>query len=285
MAFSFIDIADNNSHQRVGGNLGKLEIAQRMLTFEKTEIREDYWCFQPTSISELVDLEDLNYCPWYKNKKKIIEVYLETDSFSIEPTKEQIKTLNFIFKNQTLIQHSIFEYYNNVILPIYKAAIDIDDKGLVRDINELNKVFGLNKIEIPDLKYDKKYYLLQFEFRYDDEHGLYLLFEDNKAIDLFNEGDKNFDAIELYQKGMKDIDDKPIKFSICELNGETLVEGNCLYNEEINLRLNKGTYRAYTVCSSSSRTRNFFVSENLERFTLEQLLTMQKKRHITSVWQ
>lgn len=247
-----------------------------MLTFEKEEIWDDNWCFKPNGNFDLTNLEILNYTTLLHSNRNRIEIHIETDKKSIEPTKNQIDIFNYILQNQTVIKQSIYEYYKNVVLPIYKVAIDIDAKDIVQNEDELKKVFGLNRIEIPEFNYDKKYYLFNFDFRYEDEHGLYFLFEDDKIIDLFGEGDKNFDSVELYQKGMNDLNGKPINYSICDLKGLILYQGNVHFDEVISQKLNKGTYRAYTICNSTSRTRNFFVTKNLENFTLEKVLTMKE---------
>lgn len=245
-----------------------------MIEYIKYEVWKDYWCFKPSSELDLSTLKRLDYYSWFRESKNLLEIRIDSSDNANEPMVEQIDTLIYITENQIEIINSIFDYYQKVILPVYKVAIDIEENEIAVNSSELNKVFGIKGIEIPILNNDAfKYYLIQFDFKYDDEHGLYILFRDTTAIDFFGEGDKNYDALDFYQDNLKIRDEEPMTFNLYHLNGETIFREKYFYNEQIEFPLKKGTYRAFITFNQSEKCRNFHVANDLETFTIRQILT------------
>jgi hypothetical protein len=247
-----------------------------MNKFIKYQVWEDFWCFKPSTQIDVSLLEKLNYFSWFKDKKDEIKIRLESLENAQEPTIAQIRTLKFVVENQSVILKSIYDYYENVILPVYKDAIDIDENDIAHNQSQLSIVFGITGIEIPVLEEsDSVYYLIQFDFKYDAEHGLYILFEGSTPIDFFAEGEKSYDAISIYQEGLKNINGKPLKVNLYQLNGTTVFQEHYYFDEPIEFRLAKGTYRTFITCNQAQLCRNFYVPNDLQKFSLKQLLTMK----------
>lgn len=211
-----------------------------MIEFAKYQEWKNYWCFKPLNEVNFQTLEKLNFrCHPIENDK--IKIRIETSEDEIKPTKKQIESFISIVKNQDQIISSCFEHYRNVILPVYQVATDIEDDEIAKDKSELNKVMGITAIEVPKLDdLLNIYYLIQFHFSYDCEHGLYILFKNLTAIDSFGIGDKSYEAIHIYEKGLKNDDGTPINFSILHLNNEQILQGDYYYNQTIKLSLKKG---------------------------------------------
>ena len=242
--------------------------------YRKYEVWEDYWCFEPVDQPELNLLATLDYCCWKPRENNKVNIRIELYDGNVElPSKKQIDTYEFVIKNQERILAGIWDYYINLVLPVYKAATDIEEDEIANNKSELSKVFGIKSIEVPPIEeYDSMYFLIEFSFRYDCEHGLYLLFKDHIPIDLFSQGDKDYDAISIYQKGLYNINKSPLEISITRLNGDSLLRGKYHFNEEIDYDLPKGAYRIFYTVNSSNRIRNFIVKEDKRYFTLEYVL-------------
>ena len=240
--------------------------------FRKYEVWKGYWCFEPIKEPELYLLKTLNYYCWKPRENNKVNVRIELEDFDL-PTEKQIDTYEFVIKNQESILEGVWAYYIDLVLPVYKAATDIEEDETANNKSELSKVFGIKSIEIPPIEeYDSMYFLIEFDFRYDCEHGLYLLFKDDIPIDLFSEGDKDYDAIAIYQNGLYNKDESPLKISITRLNGDSLLRGEFYYDEEIKFDLPKGAYRIFYTVNNSERVRNFIVKEDKRYFTLECVL-------------
>jgi len=243
--------------------------------FVKFEEDEDYWFFKPKYDLEFSKLKAINYCSWFNKKSEIrtlIEAYEEID----QPSEAQIETLAYIVKHQQEILEAIYRFNERFIFPIFKQAIDIEEDEVVNDLSQLSRVYGIKYIEIPILKEANSYYfLIRFDFRYDDEHGLYFLFENSSVIDFFGEGDKNEDAIEIYQNGLKNDNDKPLDISLYSGPSPPIHRCSHYFNETIDYPLKKGAYRARIVCNGTSYCINFYVPDDLQNFSLQQALTMK----------
>ncbi|WP_157811074.1 DUF6985 domain-containing protein [Cellulophaga sp. RHA19] len=229
----------------------------------------------PTENILFNEFEKLDYRCWHDNKKHDIKVEIELsdNENSVEPSKKQIETLNFIKQNQKLIIQNIWKYYNDLMIPIYDEAVGLENDRIAKNITEISKIFGIKKIEIPQYnQYESNYFSIVFDFDYDCEHGLYILFKNNVPIDFFDFGTKSDDAVILYENGLQNKDKSKIKIKVNRLNGERVFEGNYYDNEEINVQLKKGAYRAYYIINSSSRIRNIIIDSDKEIFNLNHIL-------------
>lgn len=252
-----------------------------MSEFIKYEESIDYWRFKPSEELDYSIFEKLDYSSWFKKEKEKISTRLNCHDNSTEPSKQQISTLNFVLEKQEEILSSLFDYYQKVIFPVCENSIDIEKNEIAYSVSELNKVFGIIGVEIPQLKEEKDvYYLLQFDFRYDDEHGLYILFKNTSAIDFFAIGEENYDAIQIQKVGLENENGEPLKFNLYHLNGQLVngqlvFKGNSFYDEQIESQLEKGTYRIFITCNQRRYCINFHVSNRLEKFSLKQILTIE----------
>ncbi|KXX66689.1 hypothetical protein [Flammeovirga sp. SJP92] len=245
------------------------------MEFNKTEIREDYWCFVPAEKISFSEFEKLDYQCWCDNKKHDIEVVLEINEKDCpkEPSARQIEIMDFIYQNQKSIINSIWKYYNDLIIPIYDEAVGLEDEWIAKDISEISKIFGIKKIEIPTYDYNCSYFRIELDFQYDCEHGCYILFKNNTPIDFLEIGTKSDDAIGLYENGLGNSDKSKFSISINELNGKNVFSGDFYDNEEISFELKKGVYRIYYTVNSSNCIRNIIVDSDKEIFTLKHILT------------
>lgn len=244
-----------------------------MRELKKYKVWEEYWCYEPISEVPFELLKELNYHCWSPREGDKIKIRIESYDNTELPNENQIKAFEFVVKNESEILDGIWEYYQNLVLPIYQSATDIEKDEIANNKLELSKVFGVKAIEItPFDSYNSIYFLIEFDFKYDCEHGLYLLFKNNKPIDLFGEGDKDYESIDIYEKGLYNKDKTPLKINICALSGESILQGEHFYNKKIDYQLDKGAYRVFYTINNSRRVRNFIVTENLENFTLEYVL-------------
>jgi hypothetical protein len=245
-----------------------------MIEYIKYEVWENYWCFKPSNELDLSILKRLDYYSYFRESEILLEIQIESPDSATEPEIEQIETLKFIIDNQIEISNSIFDYYQKVILPVYKVATDIEEDEIANKPSELNKVFGIKGIEIPTLNNALlKYYLIKFDFKYDNEHGLYILFRDTTPIDFFGEGDKDYSALDFYIEKLENRDNELLIFNLYQLNGETILRESYHYDEQIRFPLKKGTYRAFITFNKSQRCSNFYVPNDLESFTIRQIMT------------
>jgi len=161
-----------------------------MIDFVKHVEWEYYWYFQPSKKIQLSSFEKLNSSSWAKNYKREIKTKIEVlenipiDS-EIEPSKEQIETLNYIIGNQDKIISSIYDYHNDFLYPMFSKWTDIEEEDIINSLSELGRVYGIEYVRIPTTEKRSGYFLIHFDFRYDDEHGLYILFKDGHPIDSY----------------------------------------------------------------------------------------------------
>lgn len=246
-----------------------------MKNFYKYEIWEDNWCFKPTSKLDFSVLSSLDYCSWFKDNRDIIEVIIQAEKDVLKPSNHQIQTLNFILDNQYEIINAIFDCYNKMILPIFQDATDIEENEIANDVSELSLIFGITNIEIPKLEGVNSYYFsIQFDFKYDDEHGLHLLFKNNKIIDF---GEISYETVELYEKGLFNENGDPLDFRLYEISGnrDLILQGKYYFDENIKFQLKEKVCRAFFNCNRREIVRNIYVQHDLEEFSLKQILTME----------
>ena len=245
-----------------------------MNDYTKYQITENYSYFIPSKHIEFKTLSNLNFSSWTNNVAKQIEVRIENYDNSDKPSKEQIDILNFVVDNQNEIISNIFQYYLNVILPVYKVAIDIDETEIAHSVNDLSVVFGIKAVEIPQLKNTKSiYYQIQFDFQYDNEHGLFILFDKTKPIDFFGMGDQSYEAIKLFEDGLKNENGEPLNFNLYLLDGQTVFQKKCYFDEKIDFSILQGTYRTDIYVNRSQTCRNFYVPNDLTTFSMKEILT------------
>jgi hypothetical protein len=246
-----------------------------MKAFIKYEEEEEYWYFKPSSRLDFSILKSLDYCSFF-NKKTEISVQLESSEELKEPSKKQIETLDFILENQEEILISIFNFNQRFIYPIYNESIDIEENEIVNSASELSRVYGIKHLEIPNIKTSGAFYfLIRFDFRYDDEHGLYLLFKDNSVIDFFGEGDKNYDVISVYENGLKKNNETALEIKLYKIHFKSILKHHCQFKEKIEFPLKKGAYRVSIQSNGKQYVINFHSSIDLENFSLEQTLFMK----------
>lgn len=244
-----------------------------MIKLRKYEVWEDYWCYEPINDTSFELLKTLNYYCWSPRENDKIQIRIESYNNKEVPRENQIKAFDFVVKNEYNILDGVWDYYQNLVLPVYQAATDIEEDEIANSKTELSKIFGIKAIEIPPLEFfSSVYFLIEFDFKYDCEHGLYLLFKNHNPIDIFGEGDKDYDSINIYENGLYNDDQTPLKIHISEPNGNPVIDGEYFYDKRIEIPLPKGTYRIFYTINNSRRVRNFYVDENLENFTLEYVL-------------
>lgn len=221
------------------------------------------------------ELKKLDYALSSK-EQATIKTRIESLEEAKMPSQKQIETVHFILENQLEIIKAIFVCNQRYIYPIYEASIDIEEDETVHDLSQLSRVYGINAIEIPKVsKSDSFYYLIQFNFRYDDEHGLYFLFENTTVIDFFGEGDKRNDAIFIYQNGLKNKNEEPLAINIYKVPSLSVLKRTCYFDEEIEFPLEKGAYRIAVKCNEQQYSINFYTGSDLEKFSLKQTLLMK----------
>lgn len=245
-----------------------------MSDFIKYEEWEDYWCFRPKVELDFSSLKILDYCS-YGERKEEIRTVIESHEEAVCPSNKQIEALNFIAQNQSNILNSIFNFYQRFIYPIYEASIDIEADEIANERSELARVFGIKRIEIPNLRASNSsfYYLIKFNFRYDEEHRLYLLFENTAVIDFFGEGDKNYDAITIYQDGLRN--EEALLINLYEVPFQSILTTNCYFNESLHFPLKKGAYRVMVKNKENQYSINFYTPVDIEKFSLKQILTLK----------
>lgn len=241
-----------------------------IIEFEKFEVWDGFWCFRPRQEIDLGILEKLSYSSRSTRSKH--EIWIQKNEGQETPTQYQIDTLNYLKNNQDKIIESSFSYYQNVILPVYQSATDILEKDIAYNSDELSKVLGTLFIKIPRLENSKYlYYIIEFDFKYDDEHGTSILFQNEKAIDFFEGGEDNYDATKLYEDQVNY--GQVIRINLCHLNGEIVFREHYKYDEKITFNLKSGTYRTFIHIGGREMCRNFYVPKDLKEFTLREILT------------
>lgn len=251
-----------------------------MTNFNKSEIWEGYWCFEPVSKYEFPIFQTLNFLSWSGKERNAIDVQIESfDESSSSPTNQQIETLEFIIEKQTELVQEIFRYYQNLILPVYHHAIDLEEEEIIHSKSELSKLFGINKIIISPYKAsDLHYFSIDFDFKYDTEHGLNILFKNTTAIDFAEEENNSYEAINIYETGLINKNGEPIQIRIEPINSsEAILQQSCYFNEPIEFTLKKGTYRTYYTWENIGLCRSFYVPVDLKKFSVKQIFTMDIK--------
>lgn len=235
---------------------------------------EGYQYFSPSPTFHFPILKTINYCSSF-NQKFEIEIRIETSEQAKEPSQTQIKTLHFILNNQAEILRSVFNFHERCIYPIYNKSIDIEEDELINNQSQISRVYGIKHIEIPNLEaLDSSYFLIYFDFKHDDEHGLYFLFKDTSVIDFFGMGDKNYNTIDVYQNSFQTDNKVPLEISLYKVPFQLILKQTCHFEEEIKFPLEKGAYRISIRCNGEQYAVNFYTSTDLERYSLKQLLSM-----------
>ncbi len=251
-----------------------------MAKFVKHVEWEYYWYFKPAEKVEFPSFEKLNSSSWAKGYKREIKTKIEVlenvplDS-ETEPSIEQIKIFNYIFENQDEIISSIYDYHNDFLYPMFSKWMDIEEDEIVNSLSELGRVYGIEYVRIPKVEEGSGYFLIHFDFRYDDEHGLYILFKDGHPIDSYALGDENFDAIYIYENELKNENGEPLVFSLRDVDESSILEGSSFADKKIDYFLEKGTYRIYVTCNGRKYSMYFCAKNDLEGFTLDQITKMQ----------
>ena len=244
-----------------------------MENYRKYEVWDDYWCFEPINEEPLNLLKTLNYFCWKQRENDKVKIRIESYDNTELPSENQVKAFEFVKQNEFEILEGIWKYYKDLVLPIYQSATGIENDEIVNNKSDLSKVFGVKAIEItPFNSNDSVYFLIEFDFKYDCEHGLYLMFKNENPIDLFGEGDKDYESIDIYEKGLYNNDKTALRINICALSGESILTGEYYYDKQIDFKLSKGAYRVFYTINKSNRCRNFIVTDDLEDFTLEYVL-------------
>jgi hypothetical protein len=244
-----------------------------METYRKHKLWEDYWYFEPINEAKLDVLRTLNYYCWKPREDDKIEIRIESYDDSKLPKANQVKAYEFAIENQERILEGIWNYYKNLVLPIYQTGSDVGEDDIAKQKSDLSKVFGVKAIEIPSVgDFDSSYFLIQFDFRYDCEHGLYLMFKNDMPIDFFSEGEKDYEAIQIYEKGLYDENKSPLKIYITKVDGKLILRGEFYFDEQIDFDLSKGAYRIFYTINNREDVRNFIVTENISSFSLAYIL-------------
>jgi hypothetical protein len=246
-----------------------------MRTFLKYKEDEDFYYFKPSDKLDLSVLKTIDYCSWFSEKSEI-KVQIESSEIAEEPSKKQIETLHFILKNQEEILLSIFNFNQRFIYPIYNESIDIEEGEIVNTPSQLSRVYGIKQIEIPKLdNLDSSYFLIRFDFKYDDEHGLYFLFKNSSVIDFFSEGDKRYNAINLYQDGLTNDNGAPLEINVYKIPFQSVLKSRYQFHEKIKFPLQKGAYRVSIQCNGDQYCINIYTPIDLEEYSLKQISTIQ----------
>jgi hypothetical protein len=244
-----------------------------MENYRKYKVWDDYWYFEPTKDADLEALKTLNFYCWKPREDDKIKIRIESYDDSELPKANQERTYEFVIENQERILEGVWNYYKHLILPIYQTASDIDESEIAKQKSDLSKVFGVKAIEIPPVDdFDSLYFLIQFDFRYDCEHGLYLIFKNDTPIDFFSEGEKDYEAIHIYEKGLYDQNKSPLKICITKVDGKLILRGEFYFDEQIDFDLSKGAYRIFYTINNCEDVRNFIVTENTSSFSLAYIL-------------
>jgi hypothetical protein len=247
------------------------------MEFIKYEQCANYWLFKPSKQVIFSTFEKINYRAFFRewlNDNGRIEVRIKTDVNALNPSAKQVESIEFIIKNQKNIVDSIYDYYNKVLSPVYNNEIEKND--IVSDLSELCNVLGIREIEIPmHIESNHYYFIIEFDFKYDNEHGLCILFENSTAIDSFPSTDINYDLAGIYLNGLKNDNGMPLRFTLYDLGNYIVFQTHCYYDEQINRKIRKGIYRVSVLYNQRSFDINLFIPNHLERFSLKQILEMK----------
>ena len=106
------------------------------------------------------------------------------DEFNYNPDPEeyQINAINYLLEleNQTAIIKNLFEYSKNIIYPHYKTFMDDDDFPELNSINDIGKLYRIDKIIVKRIGHlNYAYYIFDCSSCLDHEHGIRItLFKD-----------------------------------------------------------------------------------------------------------
>ena len=242
--------------------------------FVKYEEWEDYWYFKPLELIKLEKFETLNADSWNPSQNTI-KFIIESQKETSEPTDRQLTTVQYVKDNQDQILNSIFEFHQAFIFPLFKAHIDIEEHQILSDISQTNIIYSIESIQIPILhKANSNYFILNFNFAFDDEHNISFLFKNLSIIDFVGSGDDFIDYIELYENKLEK-GNKELSISIYDHpNKEAIFRGKTSFNDKIDYTFEN---KPYTVgIQRNEWPRNFrvfiFPSESKTRISVEEIL-------------
>lgn len=150
------------------------------------------------------------------NGKIIVEINDERND-NIEPEIQQINTINYIIENEELIYKNVFNAFKNKVVEDYKSyeyyPIEEQTFHLIQSIDQLPNHLGLIDVTIT-LCYESDYafYILNFEFDGDWEHGLSMIFNRNQFLSYGETGSvsyKEYISDEKYEDLIRKINKSP----------------------------------------------------------------------------
>lgn len=161
-----------------------------MRTFEfKSE-----W-FTDIKLEKLSTINYSSFSPKKDNNSLVRILIIDERDYNPYPTTEQIFAIEYIMNNQDEIYYSIYKALKNIIYPIDSCNSE-DEVPSLNSINDMNKIIGLNGIFI-DIHSNAgmawtNYY---FDYHFDTEHGLNMVFQGNKFLDFGQIGGLTYENI------------------------------------------------------------------------------------------
>lgn len=134
-----------------------------------------------------------------KRNNGIVELAFFADTYcehSEIPTSNQLKTLDFIKENQRELIEAIYKYTKEELYPTHIGYIGYDEISFpnINNSDDLRKAIGINEIYIVrEYKKGFCYFLMNFDFSGDYEHGVILVFHKTRVLGW--EEDINYDKI------------------------------------------------------------------------------------------
>ena len=92
---------------------------------------------------------------------------------------------------------------------------------------------------------------------------------------FFGEGDKNYDAISVYENGLENNNETALEIKLSKIPFQFILKRHCQFKEKIEFPLEKGAYRVSIQSNEKQYVINFHTSIDLDFFSLEQILFMK----------
>ncbi|WP_020571782.1 hypothetical protein [Neolewinella persica] len=245
--------------------------------FIKYEEWEDYWFFKPVNQLKLEILEELNVSSW-KPPKNGIKIRIETNLETNEPTGKQLEALEFVKQNQARIIESIYNFHQNIVFPLYNVSIDIEEDQIITKKEQTNLVYSIKSIQIPRFSTEQEiYFILNFNFNYDDEHDMSFLFKNLTVIDFAGLGDDFIDYKELYENRLEGSNESLTISVYDKPNSAPVFRAKYSIHEKIDFKFEEDVYTIGIYREKWPQSfKLFFYPKNLEiKYSLNDIIKLQ----------
>lgn len=171
-----------------------------------------------------LEIDSLNNFSWEKTNPNIKFIIRDFLTDEVEPDEEQIACINYILKNQNQIEQTILDtiWKNWQEINEIHELDDWEEFPIIEKKNDLYKVVRIDHIYIhPAHKNNISYFGVLGNCRWDEEHGLGILFHRNSVIE--------FGGAEEADAGGREANDSPDNPSPKELDIPKLYKAHPKY--------------------------------------------------------